>query len=197
MSLADFSQFFGHGGTIDTFFNQHLADHVDTSSNPWRLSTDLNIRRESLRFFQRANRIRNAFFEDGTKNLKVPYAVQPVYLDNRVTQFSLEAGGSQMDYRHGPARKHHFEWPGTRNDVVRIAVNPGSTSDAVVQRMFQGEWGLFRLLAAYGGVGGEGRDLTLEIMLSDYLARLRIEPASVRHPFADGLIENFTLPARL
>lgn len=197
VSLADFSQFFGHGGTIDAFFNEHLADHVDTSSDPWRLSTDLNIRGGSLRFFQRANRIRNAFFEDGTKNLKVPYAVQPVYLDNRVTQFSIEAGGDEMVYRHGPARKHHFEWPGTSGDVVRIAVNPGSTSDAVVQRKFQGEWGLFRLFAAYGGAGGEGRDLTLEIMLSDYLARLRIEPASVRHPFADGLIENFTLPARL
>lgn len=197
VGLADFSQFFGHGGTIDSFFNTYLADHVDTSTNPWKLSTDLNIRRDSLRFFQRANRIRNAFFEDGTKNLKVPYALQPVYLDNRVTQFSVEAGGSEMVYRHGPARKHQFEWPGENPGLVRIAVNPGSTTDAVVQRNFPGDWGLFRMLRAYDGVKGDGRDLTLEIMLSDYLARLRIEPASVRHPFAEGLIENFTLPARL
>lgn len=197
VGLADFSQFFGYGGTIDTFFNKYLADHVDTSTNPWRLSTDLNIRRESLKYFQRAERIRSAFFEDGTKNLKVPYAVQPVYLDNRVTQFIVEAGGSEMVYRHGPARKYQFEWPGQNPGQVRIAVNPGSTSDAVVQQSFPGDWGLFRMLNAYGGAKGNGRELTLEILLSDYLARLRIEPASVRHPFTGGLIENFTLPARL
>lgn len=197
VSLADFSQFFGHGGTIDTFFKKYLLDHVDTSTRPWKLSTDLNIRGDSLRFFQRANRIRNAFFEDGTKNLRVPYSIQPVYLDNRVTQFTVEAGGAQMIYRHGPARKYQFEWPGESTDLVRIAVNPGSTSDAVVQRSFPGEWGLFRMLSAYDGVKGEGRDLTLEIMLGDYLVRLQIEPASVRHPFTEGLIERFTLPARL
>lgn len=102
-----------------------------------------------------------------------------------------------MVYRHGPARKHQFEWPGQNPGQVRIAMNPGSTSDAVVQRNFPGDWGLFRMLNAYGGVKGDGRDLSLEIMLGDYLARLHVEPASVRHPFTGGLIENFTLPPRL
>lgn len=197
ISLADFSQFFGYGGTIDAFFKKHLEEHVDTSTDPWKLSTDLNIRRNSLRFFQRASSIRQAFFEDGTKNLRVPFSLQAVYLDSRVTHFSVEAGENQLVYRHGPARKHQFEWPGASTESVRIAVNPGSTSDSVVQRSFRGGWGLFRLLDAYDGPRGEGRDLTLDIMLADYLARLRIEPSSARHPFTGGLIENFTLPARL
>ncbi|UDL04795.1 type VI secretion system membrane subunit TssM [Marinobacter sp. CA1] len=197
ISLADFSQFFGYGGTVDNFFQQYVAEHVDTSRTPWKLSTDLNIRGSSLRFFQRASRIREAFFVEGTKTLRVPFSVQTVYLDNRVTQFSFEAGGNELNYRHGPARRHPFVWPGDTNGGVRVAVNPGSTSDAVVQRSFQGEWALFHMLDAYDGLSGEGRELTLEVMLSDYLARIKVEPSSVKHPFRSGLVQNFTLPSRL
>ncbi|MFE8070113.1 type VI secretion system membrane subunit TssM [Marinobacteraceae bacterium S3BR75-40.1] len=197
ISRADFAQFFGYGGTLDNFFQQHLASHVDTSSDPWRLATDLNIRPSSLRFFQQAKRIREAFFEEGTKRLRVPFSLEAQELDSRVTRLSIETGDNELIYRHGPTRPHSFVWPGRGDQGVRVAVNPGSTSDAVVQRYFQGEWGLFHMLDAYHGVTGKGRDLAMEITLSDYRARIKLEPASVKHPFAGGVVENFSLPSKL
>lgn len=170
---------------------------MDTSSDPWKLATDLNIQSSSLRYFQQAKRIREAFFEEGSKTLRVPFSLQAVDLDGRVTRLSVEAGGYELIYRHGPARHHNFEWPGQGDNGVRVAVNPGSTSDAVIQRHFRGEWGLFHMLDAYDVAAGEGRELALDIMLSDYRARLKLEPASVKHPFAGDVVDNFSLPARL
>ncbi|WEP50735.1 hypothetical protein NMY27_05915 [Cronobacter dublinensis subsp. beijingensis] len=36
VSLNQFERFFGAGGALDTYFQAHLADSVDSTASPWR-----------------------------------------------------------------------------------------------------------------------------------------------------------------
>lgn len=197
VALADFAKFFGYGGTLEKYFNEHLSAHVDTSRSPWRLSSDADISAGNLRLFERARQIREAFFVSGTQTVKAPFTVRPSYLDSRLTNISLTMGDQSLSYRHGPPRSVAFEWPLTGGDEIRVVLNPGSGSASAVQRTFNGDWGLFRFLDEYGGLLGQGRARTVEVLLGGYLARLEITPDSVRHPFDLSLLSDFRVPPRL
>lgn len=197
VALADFAKFFGYGGTLEKYFDEHLAAHVDTTRSPWRLSSDADVSAGNLRLFEQARRIREAFFVAGTQTLKSPFNLRPVYLDSRLTSVSLSMGDQSLTYRHEPPRATAFEWPLRGGDEIRLVLNPGSGSASAVQRSFGGDWGLFRFLDEYGGLQGQGRSRNVEILLGGYLARLELSPDSVRHPFDATLLSNFRVPSRL
>ena len=90
-----------------------------------------------------------------------------------------------------------FEWPLAGGDEIRVVLNPGSGSASAVQKSFNGDWGLFRFLDEYGGLLGQGRARTVEVLLGGYLARLELTPDSVRHPFDLSLLSDFRVPPRL
>lgn len=197
VALADFAAFFGYGGTLDRYFEEHLASQVDTTRSPWRLAADAEISAGNLRLFEQARRIREAFFVTGTRTLKSPFTLRPAYLDSRLTSVSLSMGDQSLTYRHEPPRSTVFEWPLKGSDEIRVVLNPGSGSASAVQRTFNGDWGLFRFLDEYGGLQGQGRARNVEILLGGYLARLELSPDSVRHPFDVSLFSNFRVPPRL
>ncbi|MGI9332200.1 MAG: type VI secretion system membrane subunit TssM, partial [Gammaproteobacteria bacterium] len=57
--LDDFTGFFGPGGIMETFFNQYLRSHVDTSRRPWQMRSrgaqPLRIAGATLEQFERAH----------------------------------------------------------------------------------------------------------------------------------------------
>ncbi|TVP52163.1 MAG: type VI secretion system membrane subunit TssM, partial [Halomonadaceae bacterium] len=111
VAMADFAAFFGHGGTLDRFFQQHLKNHVDTRRSPWRLTGDLAISQSSLRFIEHGQNIRQAFFGDGGRQPLVRFTLRPLHLDNHLTQMMLDIEDQALVYRHGPTRSQAFRWP--------------------------------------------------------------------------------------
>lgn len=198
VALMDFANFFGYGGTLDQFFEQHLKAHVDSSRSPWRLTSDVGISQGSLRLFESARRIREAFFEPGSRTPRVSFTLKPVYLDSRVTQLMLEVDGKTLVYRHGPARPVNFTWPdqaGAR--LTRIAFTPGNAADTSVQQSYQGTWSVFRMLQAAGSMVTDSRNQDVNILLDNYLASLELTTDSVKHPFHTAMLEQFRLPPTL
>ena len=57
VSLNDFKEFFGFGGTIDSFYKSYLKQFVDTTGRRWKFTTDIGIDDRSLMMFQRASSI--------------------------------------------------------------------------------------------------------------------------------------------
>ena len=83
VNLDDFGQFFGPGGRVDSFFQSYLQGDVDTSVSPWRLthSGSLRLSPETLAQFERADRIKQAFFQGGGAQPNVRFKIKPLKLD--------------------------------------------------------------------------------------------------------------------
>ena len=198
VALTDFANFFGYGGTMEQFFDEHLKPHVNTSRSPWRLKNDIGISQRSLQLFENALKIREAFFAQGTRAPAVAFSLTPTHLDGRVTQLMLDIDGQTLVYRHGPARTVNFRWPeqaGSRQ--TRISFTPGSSSEASAQQTYQGTWSVFRMLQAAGSMESSDRSQNVDILINDYLASLELTTGSVKHPFDTALLESFRLPSSL
>lgn len=198
VALTDFANFFGYGGTMDQFFDEHLRPHVNTTQSPWRLKNDVGISQRSLRLFESARRIREAFFAPGSRAPAVSFSLTPRHLDGRVTQLMLDIDGQTLVYRHGPARTVNFRWPeqaGSRQ--TRISFTPGSSSEASAQQTYQGTWSVFRMLQAAGSMDSSNRTQSVDILINEYLASLELTTGSVKHPFDTAMLESFRLPSSL
>ena len=187
VALADFGQVFGYGGVFDAFFRSSLIDHVDTSRSPWRWRADVSGAsvggsRAMLDQFQAAQRIRDAFFRPGAQMPELRFTITPAELDATSTRFLLELDGQSFEYRHGPERNWPATWPGPNPGAVAATfdVRTGGRPNLV----FDGPWAWFRLIDAGQLQPDSDLRYTLSLQAGGQQARVRIEAASVRNPYA-------------
>jgi len=196
--IKDFSRFFAYGGTLDKFWKQYLAEYVDTSKSSWHFTKNIGISNKILAMYQRANVIREAFFESETKYPKVDFSLEAQYLDRNVSQFMLEIDGQQLNYRHGPTRKEQFIWPGaSANNETRIAFTPPN-GGRPLNKKYAGEWSLFKFFDDLNRARPETKkDGLLKISLSGYNADVMLIANSVNNPFWMVNLESFSCPTTL
>ncbi|EJG0479038.1 type VI secretion system membrane subunit TssM [Vibrio alginolyticus] len=193
--LKDFKRFFGYGGTLDAFFQEYLEPFVDTSKSRWRLEKEIGVRPETLMVFQRAQRIRQSFFESDN-SLRVEFGMKPVYLDQHITRFVLELGGQDLVYKHGPARAKSLSWPASQ-DQTRIVFTPPE-SKREIAHTYEGEWGIFKLLDQSLKARPESRkDNIVMIDLKGNKVQLELIPSSAINPFWSNEMERFRCPRTL
>ncbi len=193
--LKDFKRFFGYGGTLDAFFQEYLEPFVDTSKSRWRLEKEIGVRPETLMVFQRAQRIRQSFFESDN-SLRVEFGMKPVYLDQHITRFVLELGGQDLVYKHGPARAKSLSWPAGQ-DQTRIVFTPPE-SKREIAHTYEGEWGIFKLLDQSLKARPESRkDNIVMIDLKGNKVQLELIPSSAINPFWSNEMERFRCPRAL
>ena len=156
LRLAEFSRFFAPNGLLDRFFQDNLADLVDTSSRPWKPraagSSGARVSHAAITAFEKAAQIREIFFQDGNMPAYA-FALSPISLDSSVSKFQLEFGGDQRNvYRHGPVRPQALNWPGSSAlagaRVVFTTFDPKASPASASAR---GAWGWFRLLDRFRG----------------------------------------------
>ena len=79
--LGDFAKLFSPNGIIDKFFTQFLAPYADTSRPDWAWRKDSPVGRslspDTLKQFQNAAYIRDAFFQTGGSMPQVSLAIKP------------------------------------------------------------------------------------------------------------------------
>ncbi|GGQ19317.1 type VI secretion system membrane subunit TssM [Shewanella litoralis] len=196
--LKDFGKFFGYGGTLDKFWDQYLAAHVDTSKKPWRFKNNIGIRTDILEMYQRADIIKEAFFEPGSNQPKVHFSLEPESLDSTVSMILFEIDGQQLKYRHGPPRKELFSWPGPgANNETRIAFSFHNGGRSI-NKKYEGEWSFFKLLDELSKKRPQTKkDGKLVINLKGYNAELKLTANSVNNPFWMANMEKFRCPANL
>ncbi|WP_342449980.1 type VI secretion IcmF C-terminal domain-containing protein [Cronobacter sakazakii] len=141
ISLNQFERFFGAGGELDSWFQTHLAENVDTASTPWRYKG--RAQGEGLGVFEQGAAVRSALFqgEDGRK-VALDLSVAVVYMDPSITRLQMQFDDEIADYSHGPVRPLFFHWPGGHSaNEIRLSARPAqreSTSELVVE----GSWSL-------------------------------------------------------
>jgi type VI secretion system protein ImpL len=193
----DFAALFKPGGKFDTFFQQSLAQHVDTSTQPWRMRTGSDIALGSspaIQEFQRAATIRDTFFRNPTLKLEF----KPVEMDASITQFILNVDGQIIQYAHGPQVPTTVQWPGPKDSTqVRLQISPPPAGGAA-GLVTEGPWALFRLLdAAQIEPLGQPDRFRVTFNVEGRKATFEVNANSVNNPFRLRELADFQCPMRL
>ncbi len=201
VNLDDFGQFFGPGGRVDSFFQSYLQGHVDTSVSPWRLtrSGDLRLSSETLGQFERADRIKRAFFQGGGAQPNVRFKIKPLKLDKSASQILIELGDQRHTYRHGPQRWQEMQWPPAGgSNRVRVVFNPIGEGVASVSLTAEGPWAWFRVLdrARVERTAAPDR-FTVTFEAQGMQAVYELQAGSITNPFGLREIVLFRCPERL
>ncbi|WP_338763069.1 type VI secretion system membrane subunit TssM [Massilia sp. METH4] len=145
----DFGKLFAPGGLIDDFFQKNLAQYVDMAGGQWRwrptaANAALGISQSTLDEFQRAARIRDAWFGGGGQLASMRFALKPVSLDPGITKLVLDIDGQQLSLVPGAMAGATFQVPSGKGtgQVVLDLVPPGP--QGTLRK--EGPWAWLRML---------------------------------------------------
>jgi type VI secretion system protein ImpL len=198
--MADFGKVFASNGIVDQFFNANLKAFVDTAAVQWQeLASDkaLGLSAVSIRQFQIASKIRDAFFPGGGAVPQVQFELKPLTLDDKVGTFRLNVEGQELVYRHGPEQLTKFQWPGTNNSAgVRVVFE--ALDGKQVSKSKEGAWALFRMFDEFNiQPTGLPDRFNLTVQLEGYTAKFELRAASVNNPFGISEYQSFRCPETL
>lgn len=155
IGLADFGRLFGGGGYFDAFFKKWLADYADTSLREWRWRPDNPVAKlmsaETLRQFQRAAEIRDAFFPTGGPLPGLTLTVTPPALMGTGLAAKLEINGIAVNSSSQPnPAPVQVQWPGGGGrTAVSLGKDPPDASaqpSELLPNPAASQWALLRLL---------------------------------------------------
>ena len=199
-TLDDFTRLFAPGGLLDAFFDANLKPYVDTATTPWtwrakRAPSGMSA--ASLGAFERAARIRQAFFPEQGKTMQVRFTLAEQDMDAALRSFALTFGGQTLYLAAGASSATAFKWPDTgAAPAARIdyALAGDEPSPSLEER---GAWSLFRLLDR-GRLHALGPDrFTLTFALDGHGVVLDLAASSVVNPFALSALRSFRCPSRM
>ncbi|PTV95955.1 type VI secretion system protein ImpL [Rhodobacter aestuarii] len=126
LSIENFSKFFGPGGDMDKYFTEYLAPHVERTSDGlrWREDSPLADRLSlaTLRQFERAERIRQAYFSGGGTAPSVEIAVTHVSSHATVKSAILMINDTRIETIPHEVPKTAV-WPGN-GKVTAVQLSP-------------------------------------------------------------------------
>ncbi|MBS7697288.1 MULTISPECIES: type VI secretion system membrane subunit TssM [unclassified Chelatococcus] len=200
ISLDDFASLFGPQGRLEKFFTTYLRPFVDVSAPAWQVhpvhGMAFDIDRPALEQFQRAARIRDAFFTDNPAAPSVRFSLEPLRLDATAETLTYAIGGQTLVYRHDPARLWTMQWPPADGQLTAqleltpwLSNEPGSLD-------FRGPFAFLRLIEAGAPkLEGQAPDrFILRYTLGSRSATLRLIAASIINPFSLKDLRQFRCP---
>ena len=196
LSVREFGRMFGHGGLIDEFFSQRLEPLADTGSSPWRWRQDHPVARtlnpQSIRVFEQAARIREAFFPEGGQRMVLQLDFRPEEMDESINRATLSVGEQRIEYFHGPVRTTTVRWPDSSNrSEVRIQFDPPSPQgrSSFIQ---DGPWALLRFLDQFVQAPGDSADsVRVDVELAGRTVRYMVRSHSLVNPITGNILQQF------
>jgi type VI secretion system protein ImpL len=207
--LADFARLFGPNGVLDKFFNQYLAPYADTSKREWAWRQDSpiagSLSPSTLRDFQRAAEIRDAFFQSGGNMPMVTLAVTPPVLSDPGISAKFEIGGNAIvspsasapalpgsrpqPVSNSPAT---VQWPGPSTHAAISLTIDAIGQPSILERT--GPWSLFRILEA-GAVQVRAEKASARFIVGGRELSYQISTGSIRNPLNLAALREFRCPS--
>ena len=209
VALGDFGKLFSPNGIIDKFFAQFLAPYADTSRPDWAWRKDSPVGRslspDTLKQFQNAAFIRDAFFQTGGSMPQVSLAIKPPRATGPGVDIKTEIGGTIIASPSAPAAATAFsaasppsstaastvQWPGPSARTA-ISVSSETGPPSVLERT--GPWSLFRMLEA-GSLTAKGETASASFIVAGNELNYQISTGSVRNPFNLATLREFRCPS--
>jgi type VI secretion system protein ImpL len=195
VTADDFGRMFGPGGLIDDFFQKNLVHYVDMGGARWSWRATANngslgIPQGTLDEFQRAARIRDAFFANGGRQASMRFDLKPVALDLNIAKLVLDIDGQVLSAAPGALALASFQLPsGKGGGQVKLEVSPASARSSL---QTEGPWAWFRMLdkaAVEPTPQGERYKVTFDV--DGRKAGLELTASSVVNPFRRAMLEQF------
>ena len=193
---GDFGKFFGPGGLMDDFFQKNLLQYVDMAGATWSWrptasNASLGIGQNVLDSFQRAARVRDAFFANGGRQASMRFDLRPGAVDPAFTKLSLDIDGQLMPITANGAGMS-FQLPsGKGNGGVRL-------DGATASLRTDGPWAWLRMLdKADVDAAPQGERYRITFDLEGRKAVLDMTASSVVNPFKRANLEGFRCLDRL
>jgi type VI secretion system protein ImpL len=192
----DFGQMFGAGGQLDDFFQRKLAPMVDIGVTPWAYRPLSDGTKPpggaALADFQRAARIREAFFRAGGKTPGFKVDMRLLEVDPGVKELTLDVDGQQMRFAAGNTAAQTLTWPSSRV-ASQLKLSLGGAP-----QLFEGPWALFRLIGQYEvQASPQPERFTVVINIDGRKAKLEVISASALNPLRLREMQAFRCPEAL
>lgn len=220
--LADFARLFAPGQIMDKFYKERLEPFVDTSKPQWNWRVDSRVARAlsptTLREFQRASEIKEAFFPTGGNLPSFQMVVTPTALSADASNAKLEINGFTVTSQQGVNTPAPVMWPG--GGVGKTAVtltlgggggnasggmfsggffSSGSQSGSAAQgeaKLFEkdGTWSFFRLLDA-GSVLKQGDNVGFNLSAGGRQVGYSFGVGSLKNPLILPALREIRCPS--
>jgi type VI secretion system protein ImpL len=204
----DFGRLFGGNGYFDSFFKKNLEPYSDLSQREWKWRKDNPIAKrmsdDTLRQFQRAALIKDAFFPTNGNIPMVTLTVTPPVLAGTGLIAKLEISGVPIasSSQPGAAAPQQVQWTGGAGGITAVSLAPDPPSPNVApSRQLGGStgttpWALFRLLdRATKSAIPNGITASWSLLAHDVSFQM-LTGTSV-NPFNPALFSDFKCPATL
>jgi type VI secretion system protein ImpL len=195
--VSEFAKLFAPNGIIDKFFNERMAPMVDMSAEPWSWKQDgrvgQDLSKTTLREFQRAAQIRDAFFPTGSPMIGLQMVVKPNTISGNADMVLMEVNGTVIQSQQVGNAPVDLTWPASGAGSASITIFPEiagrkSTISAA------GQWA-FRRLISMGSVSAGEDGIGVRFVIDGREVSYKIEVSSLRNPFVLPALEEFKCPA--
>ena len=154
----------------------------------------------TLREFQRAAEIRDAFFSTGGNMPLVTFAVAPLTLSGDAVRAKLDVNGSTVVTQQGVNTPSTVTWPGPASPARTALVIEGTpagffgggTAPTTLAEK-TGTWSLFRLVDS-GSVLKQGDAVVVTLAAADRELSYRFTAATAQNPLALQALREFRCP---
>lgn len=206
---AEFTRFFGPGGSFWNFYDADLAPFLDRDGNARVLfGHGLRVSAEAAEAIRRAQDFRRALFasESEAGKLGFTFRVKPSQTAKvsgqapYVRNSRLTIGETRIVYDMGLARETKVPWPGPEAvEGASVAVTMDGNEPGTVQ--FEGPWALFRLVEKGRIAAQTDTECVVRWRLEragEYAIDVPYEfrASTVPHPFREGFFD-FRCPRQL
>ncbi len=195
--MADFAKLFAPGGAIDRFFSANLEPLVNHSGKTWVWKPNPNLSRRlsetTLREFQQAAEIRDAFFPTGGNVPNVTLEVKPLTLSSDAQTATLSINGASVVAQQGTtSAAANVQWPGAGVGEASILMAP-DMPDRQSKLERTGAWALFRLVDAGSSIQS-GNALKVSFVVFGREVSYQFTSSSLTNPLSMPSLRQFKCP---
>ncbi|MFI0844738.1 type VI secretion system membrane subunit TssM [Mesorhizobium sp. IMUNJ 23232] len=198
VQMQDFARIFAPNGVIDRFFAQNLAPLADMSGKDWVWKEDTRLGRElsktTLKDFQRAAEIRDAFFSQGGVMPAVALTITPFSLNGEADMALMNVNGQIVQSQQVGGLPVSMQWPGSMaGGTVSVTLTP-EIPGRVSAVLTEGPWAFMRLLE-YGSVSQTSDGMRARFVIGGRDVAYTIQVGSATNPFFLPALTQFACPA--
>jgi type VI secretion system protein ImpL len=197
ITIADFAKLFAPGGLMDRFFAQNLASLIDMTGQDWSWKQDARFGRDlsksTLKDFQLAAEIRNAFFPLGGSVPSVSVTFTPFSLHGDADAAALDVGGQIVHSNQSGNSPGTVAWPsGATSESASLSLTPEmpGRESAIT---FNGPWSLKRLLDK-AAVTSKESSVEARFVIGGRDVAYTIQTGSDPDPFLLPALSEFSCP---
>jgi type VI secretion system protein ImpL len=217
--LTAFASLFAPGGTMDKFTKERLDPYIDKSGQNWSWRQDSRVARTlsptTLREFQRASDIREAFFPTGGNLPNFQMVVVPTTISSDAQSGKLEINGFTVTSQQGVNTPTPVMWPGAGLKKTSINLQIGGAANNNAGGIFgggffsnsptpaapsevklferDGDWSFFRLLDA-GSVLRQGDNVVFTLAASGRQVGYQFGVGSLKNPLVLPALREIRCP---